>query len=247
MLARCTRPARIHPRTPGSWVRVAAVVSATVLAGTVAAGCSVVSKVNRIGHSIENNRAAIRTFTANLKNDKTKPFEVTYTATGGAPTVITYAVRPPSDLAFTESAPGSQASATRLIANSSGEYSCSSASASSGWICQKLSKPSAAAQNQLFAIYTPAHWAAFLEAMSIGAGLAGDKVTTSTKNVNGFALKCVNLAGKHSGNSSVCTTAQGILGYVQVASQTTSFQIKSYSASPPDSAFRLPPGAKITR
>ena len=39
----------------------------------------------------------------------------------------------------------------------------------------------------------------------------------------------------------------GILGYVKVASDATSFQLKSYSASPPDSLFRLPPGAKVTK
>jgi hypothetical protein len=39
------------------------------------------------------------------------------------------------------------------------------------------------------------------------------------------------------------TTAQGILGYVKIASDPTSFQIRSYSASPPGSLFEPPPGA----
>lgn len=227
--------------------RLSGVACALMLALAGAAGCSVLGKVNHIQHAIHQNQATIRTFAADLKQAKTKPFEVKYVTTGNSPTVITYAVRPPSDLAFTEAAPGSQAGSTRLIANSSGEYSCSQASPSSGWTCQKMNRASAAAQNELFSIYTPAHWAGFLEALSIGAGLTGNKVTTSTRNVNGFALSCVNLAGKHQGTSSICTTAQGILGYVKVASQSTSFQIKSYTAAPPDSAFRLPAGAKITR
>ena len=127
-----------------------------------------------------------------------------------------------------------------------GEYSCSQASPSSGWTCQKLAKASAVAQNELFSIYTPGHWAAFLEALSIGAGLAGEKVTTSSKTVNGFSLTCVDLSVKREGTSSICTTTQGILGYVKVAAQSTSFQIKSYTAAPQASAFRLPPGAKVT-
>jgi hypothetical protein len=41
-------------------------------------------------------------------------------------------------------------------------------------------------------------------------------------------------------------TAQGILGYVKVASGPASFQIKAYSAAPPAAQFRLPAGAKVT-
>jgi hypothetical protein len=225
--------------------RLVALASALLLAGSAAAGCSVVNKINHIRHTVNSNRTVIKGFTTALKDAKAKPFQVTYVTTGAAKTTITYAVRPPSDLAFTETA-GSQDSSTRLVANSAGEYSCSQASASSGWTCQKLAKASAVAQNALFSIYTPSHWAPFLEALSIGAGLAGDKVTTSSKTVNGFALHCVDLYAKREGTSSICTTSQGILGYVKAAAQTTSFEIKSYSAAPAASAFQLPPGAKVT-
>ncbi len=62
-------------------------------------------------------------------------------------------------------------------------------------------------------------------------------------------MHCVDFraAAGVAGTSKICTTAQGILGYVKVASDATSFQLKSYSASPPDSLFRLPPGAKVTK
>jgi hypothetical protein len=36
------------------------------------------------------------------------------------------------------------------------------------------------------------------------------------------------------------------LGYVRVASNSTSFELKSYSTSPPASLFALPAGAKVT-
>ena len=83
--------------------------------------------------------------------------------------------------------------------------------------------------------------------IAFGAGLAGDKVTTSSKTVNGFAMHCVDLFVKKEGTSTICTTKQNILGYVKVASQSTTFQLKSYMSSPPASAFRLPSGAKITK
>jgi len=77
--------------------------------------------------------------------------------------------------------------------------------------------------------------------------LAGDKVTSSTKSLNGFAMNCVDLVAKGvSGTSTICTTSQGILGFVSIASDSTSFQITNYSSSPSPSLFQLPPGATVT-
>lgn len=230
---------------PGT-ARAAAAACALILLGTGSAGCSVVRKINSIRHTVDGNRATIKAFTEGLKNTTARPFQVTYVTTGDSPATIVYSVRPPHDIAFTETASGSDTSATRLIANKSGSYSCSQPSQGAQWSCDKLGKASAIAQRQLFAIYTPAHWVTFLEALSIGAGLAGDKVTTSSRTVNGFALKCVDLVAKGEGRSSFCTTSQDILGYVKVAAQTTSFEIKSYTSAPPSAAFALPPGATVT-
>jgi hypothetical protein len=226
--------------------RIAAAAGAIVLIGAGSAGCSVVQKINSIRHTVDGNRATIRAFTDSLKNSKAIPFQATYQTTGSSPTTIVYSVQPPRNVAFSETASGSATSATNLIANSSGEYSCSQATSGAQWSCQKLGKASAIAQNQLFAIYTPEHWATFLTVLSVGAGLAGDKVTTSSKTVNGFSMNCVDLFAKGEGTSTICTTSQGILGYVKVAAQSTSFAITKYTATPPASAFRLPPGAIVT-
>src|SRR5215469_5608260 len=219
--------------------RLAAAAFAFVLLSGAASGCAVVNKINSIRHTIDKNRATIQTFTQGLENTKSIPFQATYVTTGTTPTTVVYAVRPPKDISFSESAAGGSNS-TRLIANGSGEYACSHVSAGAQWTCKKLAKANATAQNQLFAIYTPSHWVAFLHLVAIGAGLAGDKVTTSTMTVNGFAMNCVDLFAKSSGRSTICTTKQNILGYVKVASQSTVFEIKSYTSSPPSSAFRLP-------
>ena len=228
-------------------VRIAAAAGAIVLIGAGSAGCSVVQKINNIRHAVNSNRATIKTFTESLQNSKATPFQATYQTTGSSPaTTIIYSVQPPKNVAFSETASGSSASATNLIANSSGEYSCSQATQGAQWSCEKLGNASAITQNQLFAIYTPQHWATFLTVLSVGAGLAGDKVTTSTKTVNGFSMNCVDLFAKGEGTSTICTTSQGILGYVKVAAQSTSFEITKYTATPPASAFQLPAGATIT-
>ena len=241
MSARSSRALSIRPcRT-----RLAAVACVLVVLGAGSAGCSVVRKINSIRHTVQGNRATIKAFTDGLKNTTTTPFQVTYVTTGDSPATVVYSAQPPGNIAFSETADGT--SATNLIANSSGTYSCSQASQGAQWKCEKLGKASAIAQHELFAIYTPSHWVTFLQALSIGAGLAGDKVTRSTKTVNGFSMHCVDLFAQGEGRSTFCTTAQDILGYVKVAAQSTSFEIKSYTSSPPASAFQLPSGTTVTR
>ncbi len=212
------------------------------------AGCGIVQKINNVRHAVDTNRAAIKAFTQGLKSGEATPFSATYVTTGGSPATVTYAVRPPTDVAFKETAQGSGTANLDLVSNSSGEYSCTSAGASSGWSCQKLGKAEAVAQNQIVNFYTPSHWVGFLETFSVAAGVAGDKVTTSSMTVNGFSMHCVDFNAKGvQGTSTICSTAQNILGYVKVAGDATSFELKSYSASPAASLFQLPAGAKLTQ
>jgi hypothetical protein len=224
--------------------------AALVLGAIGLTGCSVVKAAEKVKHDVEGNKATINTFTDKIQAGESTTFEATYTTTGSAPATIVYAVRPPQGLAFTDTptgAGGSDAASVDVVVNAAGEYSCTPPSPSSStWSCQKLGTASAAAENKIFDLYTPAHWVGFLRDFSLAAGLAGDRVTTSNMTVNGFAMSCVDfVAPGVSGTSTICTTAQGILGYVKVASDATSFEIKSYSASPPGSLFQLPPGARI--
>ena len=224
-----------------TWLAVAALLIAGL------AGCGVVQKIDNISHAVNANRAAIKAFTQDLKSGEATSFSATYVTTGSSPTTVTYAVKPPADVAFKETAQSNGAADLDLVSNATGEYSCTSASAASGWTCQKLGKAEAIAQNQIVNFYTPSHWVAFLEAFSIAAGFAGDKVTTSSMTVNGFSMHCVDFRAKGvKGMSTICSTAQNILGFVKVAGNPTSFELKSYSSSPAASLFQLPAGAKIT-
>ena len=230
-------------RVPG----VAAAV--LVLASFGLSGCSVVKAAEKVKHDLDGNKATIDAFTGKMQSVEASPFEATYVTTGSSPATVVYAVQPPNGLSFTDSAAGSGGGApgVDLVVNASGEYSCTPPSGSGAtWSCQKLGTASAAAENKIFDFYTPAHWVGFLKDFSLAAGIAGDKVTTSTMAVNGFSMNCVDfVAPGVAGTSTICTTAQGILGYVQVASSATSFEIKSYSGSPPSSLFQLPPGATV--
>ncbi len=219
-----------------------------VAMGVLGTGCSVISKVRQDVHNVEGNKATVDSFTQNLQSGQSTPFEATYTTTGSAPATVVYAVDPSSGgLAFHETQTGANASNLQVIVNSSGEYVCNQSASAAVWSCQKLGKSDAASENKIFDFYTPAHWVAFLKGVSLVAGLAGDKVTSSTMSLNGFDMNCVDLVAHGvPGTSTICSTAQGILGYVKVASDSTSFQITNYSSSPSASLFQLPPGATVT-
>jgi len=221
------------------------VASALLVIGVGLTGCSIVNKVKNVAHAVEGNKATIDAFTTKMQSGQPPNFEVTYVTTGSAPAKIVYAVQAPKGLAFTDTpSGGTNATSVDIIVNSSGEYSCSAGSPPS---CQRVQPTSQASENEIFDFYTPAHWVNFLRDFSIAAGFAGDKVTSSSMTVNGFAMSCVDfVAPGVAGTSTICTTAQGVLGYVKVASDATSFEITSFSTSPSASLFELPAGAKIT-
>jgi hypothetical protein len=226
--------------------------TAAVLAGSLAlAGCGVVNAVKNISHTVAGNRATIDSFTATLKSGEAAPFAATYAGAGGALATVVYAVRPPKELLFKAvSIKGSQGlSGTEVVVNGSGEYLCNPpGSGRPQWKCQKEGKAIAVVQNRIFELYNPSHWVAVLKAFALAAGFAGDKVSTSSMTVNGFSMSCVDFrAAGYPRASTICATAQGILGYVKIDGGPASFQIKSYTTAPSASLFRLPPGARITK
>jgi outer membrane murein-binding lipoprotein Lpp len=230
----------------------AAVVAALALGGAALTGCSVINKINKINNAVRGNEATIDTFTGKLSATSSLAYEATYTTTtAGSAGTVTYAVQPPADLAFDFNPAIAGRSGglgrTLVVANSSGAYSCALVPApGSGWTCHKLGARADAMSNKLVAVYTPSHWVTFLQDFSIAAGFAGDKITTSAKTVNGFHLSCLDFrASGVPGTSTICITSQGVLGYLKAVTAAASFEIKSYSASPPASVFALPKGAKI--
>jgi hypothetical protein len=231
-------------------IRRTGVVAVTLAVGLFGFGaCSAISKVRTAVHDIRGNKATIDAFSTKMQSDMATTFEATYVTTGSAPATIIYAVQPPKGVAFTDTPSGGTGDTTpvHLVVNASGEFACSQSGSAVPWTCQKLGTADAATQNKLFDFYTPTHWIAFLRVFSLAAGIAGDKVSSSTMTVNGFHLNCVDfVAPGVPGTSTICSTAQGILGYVNVASSSTSFEIQAFSSSPPASLFELPPGATVT-
>jgi hypothetical protein len=211
--------------------------------------CGVINKVKTAVHDIRGNKATIDAFNTKLQSGAATAFSATYVTTGSAQATIVYAVQPPKGVAFNLTPTGGTGDTTpvHIVVNSSGEYACSQPSVSAQWSCQKLGTADAKTENEIFDFYTPSHWIGFLRDFSLAAGFAGDKVTSSTMTVNGFSMNCVDfVATGEPGKSTICSTSQGILGYVQVATDATSFEITKFSTSPPASLFELPPGATVT-
>lgn len=230
-----------------SRIRRPVIVVAFVVVGTFAfSSCSAITTIKNDIHNIRGNKAVIDGFNSKL-NTAPQTFEAVYTTTGSAPATVTYAAQLPNDVAFslTPSGGSGNTAPVHLVQNSSGEYACEQTSGQ--WSCNKISGVDAQSQNALIGIYTPGHWTHFLSGVALVAGFAGDKVSTSTMSLNGFSMNCIDLETPGtSGKSTICTTSQGVLGYVQVVGTSTVFEITSYSSSPSASLFELPPGAKVT-
>jgi hypothetical protein len=219
------------------------------LSGLCLASCTIAKEVSKVAHTVEGNKSTIDAFTNKVKSGESASFEATYLTTGTSPATIVYAVRQPGELLFKDTPSGSVSNSNTfdIIVNASGEYVCSPPSGAKPTTCEKLSAASASTENSILDFYTPSHWVTFLNDFSIAAGFAGDKVSSSSMSVGGFNMRCVDLVAPGvPGTSTICTTAQGILGYVKVAADSTSFEIKSYSSTPAASLFELPPGAKVT-
>ncbi len=240
---RADRPRRAARRT-------AAVAVAVAAAAVLAAGCGTVASVEKAARTVTGNVGTIGSFTHSLQASQDTPFSVTYQTSGSQHATVSYAVRPPSDLSFTASttAGGSGSPTTHLIANATGQYSCEQEGGGTP-TCEKLPASQASAEEAITSLYSAGHWVTFLEGLSVAAGLSGHSVHTTTMTVNGFALRCLEIAGtggsSGSQTSTICLTAQGILGYVDVAGADASFSITQYSADPDPSLFELPAGATV--
>lgn len=201
-------------------------------------------------------KGTVGAFIANLQASPAKPFEVKYLLAGliraKGPDMAVYAVRPPDGLLFSETS--LLGGGRRIVVNGSGEYRCVQRGTGHGpWTCQQLSEASAATQARKFAVYTAAHWAAYLKKAAFAAGAKATTFTqpadappTVRKDARGEGMNCLGFRASRSGISTVCAAAPGILGSV-LNCRGASFAMEWYITSPPASLFQLPSGAKVIR
>lgn len=230
--------------------RAKAGLAALLASSAVLAGCGNLAKVNgaltRTSHQISANQATVKRVAGTLLAGAKRAFVVTYVTTGGEPLTVTYAARGTRTRSFQITPKAGPP--THLIVNRHGEYSCAPAvRRGAAPTCQKLNRLQSLLPNQQLALYTPAHWAQFLEDYTLTATYTSERMSKSVRTVNGFSLHCVNFTQTSAaGTSTICATRQGQLGYAKLAGSTTAFEIQSYSGSPSPSLFGLPAGSKVT-
>ena len=247
-----------HGRTPfparGKSALVGVVLVGSMLGLT---GCSHIIKavVNHATHGkLDADEAAVNGLSTKMKAGESATFVVTYVTTGNAPATIKVAASPPKDFAFVDTQ--SSGTVTNIIQNSTGSYICSKSTGSGStdkWACTKLTKNTMSTANTMKLLYTGQYWIDFLSVYRY-AGVAGVSIKTTSMTVNGYDLSCIVSSGSAGATTSttkptsftVCVTTQGVLGYVNVSNDSTAFEIKSYSTSPPSSLYETPPGATIT-
>ena len=227
---------------------VGVLVVALALGGVVATGCSVINKVKQTVHNVEGNKATIDSFTQNLQSGQTTSVRGDLHDVGQLAGDRCLRRRSRQRrLAFHVTADRRQRVERPVHRELVRQLRLHPERVRRAWSCKKLDKADAADQENIFDFYTPSHWVNFLKGVSLVAGLAGDKVSTSTMSLNGFDMSCVDLVAQGvPGTSTICSTSQNILGYVKVAPDSTSFAITNYSGSPASSLFQLPPGATVT-
>jgi len=212
-------------------------------------GCNAVSKaVNAIKtvHNMLHGSAAINSLTSKISAGDSAAYEVTYVTTGSSPATINYAADPPHDFAFDDTTSTGE---IRLFAGSAGQFECNRQKSGGAWSCLETNVTGINTTKLMYALYSGSYWIDFLKIYSVAAALHGVTVTSSTMTVNGFKLQCAVVVSGSKPNqtrSEVCVTSQGILGYVSVAAKAADFEIKSYSASPSASLFKVPAGATVT-
>ncbi|MGO9559248.1 MAG: hypothetical protein ACLPYW_09180 [Acidimicrobiales bacterium] len=224
-------------------------------------GCGRIIKavINHATHGkFGQDETAVNALDTKMKSGESATFVATYVTTGISPATIKVAATPPKDFAFVLTP--SKGAVSDLIQNSSGSYICGNQSStgsgtSSKWTCTKLSKNTIGTYNAMKALYSAQYWIDFLNVYKY-AGVTGVTITSSTKTVNGFSMQCIVSSGSAGATTTtgtepattftVCVTSQGILGYVNVSSDSTAFELKNYSSSPPSSLYQTPAGATIT-
>ena len=240
----------------GSWRRGTA-VGAVVLGGAAllaACGSSSSSSTTTTGATAttaaggSGAASKLDTLAGDVKSAQKSTFQAVYTSnSGGSTSTITLAQSPPKQLF---SSTDSSGSTTSLVNTGTTTYSCSGASGS-GVTCTSIGgRAAGAALTSLISVYNGSTALTVFNAWksALVARVAGVSLTFTNTTIADQPSTCANW--KRSGDTATyCVTSTGVLAKVETSGGSsgsgTSFELTSYTTSPPASAFAVPAGATV--
>lgn len=183
------------------------------------------------------------TLAGNVKAAQTSTFQAVYSSTsGGSTSTITLAQSSPKQMFGTTDSSGST---TSLVNTGSTTYSCTTASGASTTCTSIGGGLASSALTGVMNVYNGRAALTVLKVWqsSIAAHLAGVSLTFSDEIIAGQSSTCAHWS--QSGDAATyCVTSTGVLAKVQ-SSGGHSFELTSYTTSPPASVFTVPQGATV--
>jgi hypothetical protein len=232
-----------------------------VAAGVLAAGCgssSSSSTTSTTSAAVPGTTSTgggstgqLKTFSGSIQKAKNATFEAVYTSasSSGGTQTITLAQSPPKQLFSTTDSSGSVSS---LVNTGTATYSCDSGSGSTPTCTSMASVGAAGALSAVIGVYDGTTALSVINGWESieAAHLVGVSLTFTNTSIAGQPVRCANWT-YHGSSATYCVTASGVLARVESSggsnssSSSSSFELTSFTTSPPASAFELPTGATV--
>jgi len=240
----------------GSWSRRTAVGTAVIGGAVLLAACGSSSSSSTTTTGATATTAAggsdaaakLDTLAGNVKSAQQSTFRAIYTSSsGGSSSTITLAQAPPKQLF---SATDSSGSTTTLINTGTTTYSCSGGGSSTVTCTSIGGKVAGAALTSLINVYNGSTALTVFNAWrsAIVARVAGVSLNFTDTTIAGQPSTCANWS-RSGDTATYCVTSSGVLAKVEASGGSsgsgTSFELTSYSSSPPASSFAVPAGATV--
>lgn len=209
--------------------------SSTATTSTTASAPGRTTATTSSGGSGSSTASELQSLSAEVQAGQHATFKAVYSAhpSSGAAQTITFEQKPPKTVF--------SATSGSVIDNGTTTYFCSA----TGGQSQCVSEASGANPlESITAIFSPTTLLNEFHAAQAAAAAhtAGYSVALSDSTYAGLSAKCLNYTSAAQ-TVKYCVTDSGILAYAQAGGGT--FELTSFSSSPPDSDFSLPAGATI--
>jgi hypothetical protein len=246
---------RRHGRTGSiGWAVIATLATAGALLAACGGSSSSATTTTAGGSSTSTTSGGgtsqLRSFGGTIRSAKNATFKAVYTSTstGGTTQTITLEQSPPKQVFSTTDSSGT---VSTLLNTGATTYACTTESGGTATCTSMGSVVGAGALSALIGVYDGSAALTAIEGWQtiVASHLTGVSLTFTNTTIAGQPVRCANW--KYHGSSAVyCVTDKGVLAKVvssdtSGSTSTSSFELTSFTTSPPASDFELPAGATV--